>query len=167
MSFRWYVLRSKPLKEEMVWRQVNSQGIEVFYPRLRAHPVNPRARKIKPYFPGYMFIHVDLDTAGLSTFQWMPHSVGLVCFGGEPAVVPESLILAIKNRIEEIDSAGGEIFANIHQGDKIFIKDGPFEGFEAIFDVRVSGTERVRVLLEWLSGRLVPLEINVAEIQKP
>jgi transcription antitermination factor NusG len=150
----------------MVWRQIKGQGFEVFYPRLRVHPVNPRARKIKPYFPGYMFVQVDLEEAGISTFQWMPHSLGLVSFGGEPAVVTDALIHAIRTRIEEIEAAGGEIYDGLHQGDRIFIKYGPFAGYEAMFDVRVSGTERVRIFLKWLSGRLVPLELDIAEIQK-
>lgn len=166
MALRWYALRSKPRQEEMVWRQIKGQGFEVFYPRLRAHPVNPRARKIKPYFPGYMFVQVDLEEAGISTFQWMPHSLGLVSFGGEPAVVTDALIHAIRTRIEEIEAAGGEIYDGLHQGDRVFIKYGPFAGYEAMFDVRVSGTERVRIFLKWLSGRLVPLELDIAEIQK-
>jgi len=69
MALQWYALRSKPHKEEAVLHQVVTRGYEVFYPRLRVKPVNPRARKIQPYFPGYMFIHVDLEEAGLSTFN--------------------------------------------------------------------------------------------------
>ncbi len=93
MAFHWYALRSKPRKEDIVWRQCREQGYEVFYPRLRVQPVNPRARKVKAYFPGYLFTHVDLDTIGLSAFQWMPHAIGLVTFGGEPSTVPDNLIL--------------------------------------------------------------------------
>ena len=106
----WYVLRSKPCKEETVWRQAQSLDFETFYPRLRVRPVNPRSRKVRPYFPGYLFVQADLDVVGLSTFQYMPYAIGLVCFGGEPAYVQESLILAIRGRVEEIAEVGGELF---------------------------------------------------------
>lgn len=167
MAPLWYALRSKPRKEEVVWRQVRTQGFETFYPRLRVNPINPRARKVRPYFPGYLFVYADLDEVGVSLFQWMPHAVGLVSFGGEPANVPESLIHTLRKRVEEIAAAGGEVFDGLHQGDVVKISDGPFRGYEAIFDMRIPGTERVRVLLELLSNqRRVPIELSAGQIQR-
>ncbi len=167
MALYWYALRSKPRKEEVVWRQVKNQNIEVFFPRLKVQPVNPRSRKLRPYFPGYMFVQVDLDELGLSVFKWMPQTLGVVSFGEEPAIVPEHLIHAIKKRILEIDAAGGEVFDGLSPGDKVTISDGPFSGYEAIFDARVDGSERVRVLLELLNDqRQVPLELDAGQISK-
>lgn len=167
MAVQWYALRSKARKEDVVWRQVRSQGIEVFYPRLRVQPVNPRSRKLRPYFPGYMFVQVDVEQVGRSVFQWMPHALGLVTFGEEPAVVPENLIHAIRKRVGEIAEAGGELFDGLKSGDAIVIRDGPFAGFEAIFDARLPGSERVRVLLQLLSNRRqVPVELKAGQIQR-
>jgi transcriptional antiterminator RfaH len=166
MALQWYALRSKPHKEEAVLHQVVTRGYEVFYPRLRVKPVNPRARKIQPYFPGYMFIRVDLEEAGLSTFQWMTHTAGLVNFGGEPAIVPAALIHAIQRRVAEIEINRGEPVDDLHSGDRIRIQYGPFLGYEAIFDARVSGTERVRVLLKLLNDRLVLLELDADIVER-
>jgi transcription elongation factor/antiterminator RfaH len=167
MAFHWYALRSKPRKEDIIWRQCREQGYEVFYPRLRVQPVNPRARKVKAYFPGYLFVRVDLEAIGLSVFQWMPHAIGLVMFGGEPSSVPDNLIHAIKQRVEEIAAAGGEVFDGLKKGDKVLINYGPFEGYEAIFDTRLPGSERVRVLLDLLSNqRQVPVELDASNIQQ-
>jgi transcriptional antiterminator RfaH len=165
MALHWYALRSKPQKEDVVWKQVNDRGYEVFYPRLRVNPVNPRSRKFRPYFPGYLFIRADIDAVGLSTFQWLYHSTGLVSFGGEPAPVPDNLIYAIRQRVDEIVKAGGEVFDSLHKGDVVVINYGPFEGYEAIFDVRLPGTERVRVLLQFLSKRYVPVELEASHLQ--
>jgi transcription antitermination factor NusG len=167
MAHFWYALRSKPRKEDILWRQVHTRGFDAFYPRLRVNPVNPRSRKLRPYFPGYLFVYADLEVVGLSIFQWMPHSIGLVSFGGEPAIVPENLIYAIKKRVEEIAEAGGELFDGLHPGDVVRISDGPFRGYEAIFDARLPGTERVRVLLELLGNqRRVPLELKSGQIER-
>jgi transcription antitermination factor NusG len=167
MSQLWYALRSKPRKEDVVWRQVNLQGFEVFYPRLRVNPVNPRSRKVKPYFPGYLFVNADLEEVGLSVFQWMPHSLGIVKVGDEPAHVPENLIHALRKRVEEIAQAGGEVFDGLKRGDTVLISDGPFRGYEAIFDARLPGSERVRVLLELLGNqRKVPVELNAGLIRR-
>jgi transcription antitermination factor NusG len=167
MAANWYALRSKPRKEEVVWKQVRTQGFEAYFPRLRVNPVNPRSRKLRPYFPGYLFVNADLEEVGVSVFQWMPHSIGLVSFGGEPAPVPENLIYTLRKRVEEISAAGGEIFDGLQPGDVVRISDGPFRGYEAIFDTRLPGSERVRVLLELLgSQRRVPMELRAGQIQR-
>jgi transcriptional antiterminator RfaH len=165
MTLHWYALRSKPRKEEIVWKQVIERGFEVFYPRLRVNPVNPRSRRFRPYFPGYLFIQADIEAVGLSAFQWIPHTTGLVSFGGEPSPVPDNLIHAIRQRVNEITKAGGEVFDALHKGDVVRINYGPFEGYEAIFDVRLPGTERVRVLLQFLSNRYVPIELEASHLQ--
>jgi transcription elongation factor/antiterminator RfaH len=166
MSTHWYAMRSKPRKEEVLWRQLSAQGYEVYFPRLRVNPVNPRSKKLRAYFPGYMFINVDLEEVGRSTFNWMPHAIGLVSFGGEPASVPDHLVHAIRRRVEEIAEAGGELFEDLKKGDKIRISDGPFAGYEAIFDVRIPGSERVRVLIQMLSDRHLPVELRAGQIRK-
>lgn len=166
MGLNWYALRSKQRKEETVWRQARDQGLEVFYPRMRINPVNPRARKFQPYFPGYLFVKADLEVQGQSFLKWMPYSHGLVNFGGEPAVVPDNLIFAIRQRLEEISKAGGENLDGLRQGDVVQINYGPFEGYQAIFDEKLPGTERVRVLLLLLSARYVPVELAAASITK-
>jgi transcription antitermination factor NusG len=153
------VLRSKPLREMALWQQAVSQGFEVFYPRIPAPAANPRSRKIVPYFPGYMFVRVVLEEIGLSVFQWMPNAHGLICFDDTPADVPDELIDAIRARVDVIMAAGGELFLGLKRGDSVTIKSGPFAGHSAIFDARLSGSDRVRVLLEMLNSRQVPIEL--------
>ena len=165
MTDLWYAMRSKPRKEDFLWAQLRAHDIECFYPRTRVKTVNPRARKVRPYFPGYVFVCADLEKVGLSTLQWMPGAGGLVAFGGQPASVPENLIHAIRKRVEEINTAGGEARAGFKRGDPVVIREGPFAGYEAIFDARVSGDERVRVLLNLLNRPKFPLELSGAFLQ--
>jgi transcriptional antiterminator RfaH len=166
MNLQWYVLRSKPNKEMILWRELNVHGFECFYPQLRVKPVNPRSRKIRPYFPGYLFLHTDIEQAGASTFQWMPFSNGLVSFGDVLATVPENLIQAIRRHLEEINAAGGEQLAGPKRGDAVIIQGGPFDGYEAIFDACLSGRERVRVLLKLLQVRQISVEVPAAQIER-
>ena len=165
MTVRWHVLHSKPKKEAILWQQAQAQGFETFFPRLQVNSTNPRARKIKPYFPGYLFVRVDVNAVGLSTFQWMPHALGLVCFGGVPAYVPDALIFAIEQRLDEINAAGGELFYRLKKGDCVTIQDGPFAGYEAIFDTRLGGRDRVRVLLQLFNQRRVPVEVRDGQLK--
>jgi transcriptional antiterminator RfaH len=166
MDAQWYVLRSKPHKEDALWQHARSQGYEIFYPRIPVKTVNPRARKVAPYFPGYMFVRVAIQQVGVSIFQWMPHAHGLICFDSAPASVPDELVEAIRARVYAIAEAGGELFLQLQRGDALRIKSGPFAGYEAIFDERLSGGERVRVLLQMLGDRQVPLELSQAQIER-
>lgn len=166
MTGSWYALRSKPRKEEALWGQLLARGFETFYPRLRVHPVNPRARKLAPYFPGYMFVRADLGDVGPSTFNYMPFSIGLVSFGGEPAPVSEALIRDLTRRLHEIVDAGGVLFYGLTPGDPVWIQEGPFSGYEGIFDARLPGSDRVRVLLKMLSDRYVSVELEANWIEQ-
>jgi len=165
LAVNWYAIRSKPNKEDFLARQFEAQGVEVYHPRIRVRVVNPRARKVRPYFPGYIFIQVDLEEIGRSTLQWMPGAIGLVSFDGEPASVPDSLINAIRKRVDEVNASDRGVMEGLTQGQLVTIQAGPFAGHEAIFDVHLSGAERVRVLLKLINKQQLPLDLPSAQIQ--
>ena len=68
--------------------------------------------------------------------------------------------------MDEINAAGGEHLIDLKQGDLVRIQGGPFEGYEAIFDTRLEGNERVRVLLKLLRARQVSVELPASQIQR-
>ncbi|MEN6481850.1 MAG: transcription termination/antitermination NusG family protein [Anaerolineaceae bacterium] len=166
MSELWYAINSHPNKEELLFKLLTNMGLECFFPCLKVKPVNPRARKIKPYFPGYLFIKTDLNGEGTSMFQWMPYSRGIVSFGGEPAIVPDGLIQGIKNRLAEIGEESKKTIEDLQNGQPVKIIAGPFLDYEAIFDTRIDGKERVRVLLIMLNKQLLPIEMKSSQISQ-
>jgi transcription antitermination factor NusG len=157
-------MHSKPNKEELLYEQLRIREIDAYYPRIQVQPVNPRSRKRKPYFPGYLFIHVDLETLGSSTLKWMPGAQGLVDFGSDPASVPDELLQAIRKKVEQANTAGDQ-FNQFKPGEIVRIQTGPFAGYEAIFDARLPGQERVRVLLRLLSDRQVGVELSAKQLK--
>jgi transcriptional antiterminator RfaH len=166
MPLNWYALHSHPNREKAVFQELLSRRLEAFYPSLTVKPVNPRSRKERPYFPGYLFVRVDLEETGLSTLQWMPHVIRLVSHGGEPSPVPDTLIHALQRRMDQL-AAHPETatLPAVKPGDKVVIGEGPFEGYPAIFDARLPGTQRVRVLLKLLSGVLVKVDLDGEDIR--
>lgn len=166
MSQRWYVIHSKPRKESFLAEQMELRRIEVYNPQVRVQRVNPRARRIRAYFPGYVFAHLDLEKTGGSAVQYLPGATGLVTFGGEAAHVPDGLLHAIRQRVDEINAAGGELYDAIKPGETVRIQAGPFAGYEAIFDARLPGEDRVRVLLKLLRNRQMPVDLPAGQIQK-
>jgi transcription antitermination factor NusG len=161
----WYVMRAKPNKEELLYEQLRVRAIDAYYPRVRVQPVNPRARKIKPYFPGYLFVRADLDAVGISTLKWMPGALGLVDFDNDPASVPDNLLHTIRQKVEQVNVTGENRPVDFKSGEIVMIESGPFTGYKAIFDSTLPGQERVRVLLQFLFDRQVGVELSVKQIK--
>ena len=161
----WYVMHSKPNKEELLYEQLSVRNIDAYYPRIKVQPVNPRARTRKPYFPGYLFIKADLDALGPSALRWMPGALGLVDFGSYPASVPDELLQAIRKKVEHINALDENQAEGFRTGEVVTIQTGPFAGYHAIFDSRLPGHERVRVLLQMLSDRQVGVELFAGQIR--
>ena len=166
MNANWYVLRSKPCKELFLAGELLARKLEAYCPVLHVKPVNPRARKIKPYFPGYLFIHIDVQNVKLSSICWMPGAIGPVCMGEEPASVPDELVRAIRKKVDAINANGGEVLAGLRAGDKVLVEDGPFAGYHGIFDSRLPGNDRVRILLDLLKNRQMRLDLPVSQVKQ-
>jgi transcription antitermination factor NusG len=168
MTAFWFVLQSKPRKEEFLCGQLASHRLEFYCPRIPVRTVNPRARKMMPYFPGYVFVHVDLEQVQLSSLRWMPGALGVVSVDREPAYVPESLLAAIRTRVSDFNRFSGNAGpARFQAGADVLIQYGPFAGYKAIFDAGLPGSERVRVLLSLLRGRQIRMELPSNFIELP
>ena len=65
------------------------------------------------------------------------------------------------------------VLQELRVGDRVRVTGGPFEGYEGVFDARLSGADRVRVLLELIgefqlrsAQRAVSVELNVGNITR-
>ena len=161
----WYVMHSKPRKEAALRERLRIQRIEVFFPSIRVKSVNPRAQKEQPFFPGYLFIHVDLEQISVSELRRIPGSTGIVCYGGEPASIEDALVRTIQKQIEDIAESNYIYIDRFKSGDRVVINDGPFSNYKAMFDCRLSGQDRVRVFLELLQGQKMRLELSAQHLQ--
>ena len=161
----WYAIQSKPQKEDLLCEQLRMREIETFFPRIRVQPVNPRARRIKPYFPGYVFACVDLEQVGQSTLDWTPGAIGMVNFGGEPAPVSDHLISGLRQHLDMINDSANDMSGRFQPGDVVAIHWGPFAGYEAVFDACLPGRERVKVLLKMLESYQMQIELPIHQIE--
>jgi len=160
MSQSWYVLQSKPNKEDFLFSQLQQRDIEVYYPRLRVEPVNPRSRKVRPFFPGYLFVNVDLEQTPLSSIAYVPGINRVVSFDQKPAIVPDEIIQAIIQNVERINENPDMQYNQLQPGDPVTIQNGPFEGYEAIFDTRLKGSERIRLFVKLLQGQQIRVQVD-------
>lgn len=143
---QWYLIRTKPGKERWVRDQLSSTLPDVFLPMLRARM--PRwgrlAVSVAPLFPCYVFARFDLSVRYFD-IKYLPGVQGLVSAGTDPLIVPETIVQEIKLRgVNDVVEIHEKPFDN---GQVVRVVEGPFRGFEAIFDRYLSGAERVAILL--------------------
>lgn len=159
MSLSWYVLHSKPNREKFLFSQLQYREIETYFPRVHVEPVNPRARKIRPFFPGYLFVHVDFNEIPLSSLTYVPGVHQVVSFEYDPAIVPDDVISIIKSNLERLNREPKKSKPKFKHGDLVEVKGGPFEGYQAIFDEALKGSDRVRLLINLLHGQQVRVQV--------
>ena len=150
--------------EACVAGQLGFHQIEYFYPAFHVRPVNPRSHKIKPFFPGYLFVQLELGSPSSAILRWMPGTVGLVDFDNIPAPVPDNLIIAIRQRVQKLLN-GGRTSARFKPGEAVRVVEGPLTGLKGIFDLNLSGSQRVRVLLKILGEHFTRVELPAGDIE--
>jgi transcriptional antiterminator RfaH len=142
----WYLVRTKSSKERWVCDQLSGKIPEAFLPLLEArtsHWGRP-AWSILPLFPCYVFARFDLE-AQYFDVRYLPGIQGIVSAGRDPLVVPIAVVDEIKRRgVDGIVRIQAKPF---DPGERVRVAEGPFRGFEAVFERYLSGAERVALLL--------------------
>jgi transcriptional antiterminator RfaH len=164
LQANWYALHSHAHKESFLQAELTARGFNAYYPCLHVKPVNPRSHKIRPYFPGYLFVQLDADHIRETDLRWMPHSYGLVSFGDEPSPVPEALINRIRQQLDTAHTPPAPV--TFAKGEPVELRQDLFRGYEAVFDATLAGTERVRVLLKLLNNNPIAVEVNLDQVKK-
>lgn len=161
----WYLVHTKPRQEQRALLNLTQQGYECYLPLLATEKLRQGVVKMvqEPLFSRYLFTRLDTGLAGKS---WGPirSTIGvcrLVTFGVEPAKVQDSLIDLLR---AQHDSAHHEPARLFRPGDSVQIKDGPFAGLQAIYQM-ADGENRAMVLIEILS-KPSRLAISPASLRK-
>ncbi|MDR7435540.1 MAG: transcription termination/antitermination NusG family protein [Armatimonadota bacterium] len=164
---KWYVMQTKPHNESRVITHIKlrTQEVDVFLPKIEVvrKRRGRRIRSLEPLFPSYLFVYMHLNPATWQAVRWAPGVRRILGDGESPLEVPEGLIQTIWERVAPLGFV--RVGLNLTPGMRVRVKNGPFAGFEGIFERPTSRKERVRVLLEFL-GSLRPVEIDPLDLEQ-
>lgn len=157
----WYVVYSKPHKEEQVQFHLGLKGIESFFPRLKFPTGNAGKRSVTPLFPNYLFVRMDLSCEA-HCVVWSPGVKRIVSCGDTPIALEEDVVRFLKDRAD----ASGIIEAKSQwsAGQQVEISGGPFDGFVGIIENPPNAKGRVKILLKLLS-RQISVKLGVEFIR--
>lgn len=160
----WYVVYTKPNSEKRVAMALKERGLETFLPEITVRSSDQNKKRVA-FFPGYMFVRIDLKVDNPSHWIWMPGVRYIVAYGDQPVPVPNEVINLIRNKLREREAFHTKLVHGIRPGDTVKITDGPFEGMLAVFSGPTTPDARVQVLLGGLSN-LARLRISPASLEK-
>ncbi len=157
----WYVVYSKPHKEEQAQCHLRAKGVDVFFPRLNVTRATANRKRIIPLFPSYLFVRIRLDTEA-HRVMWSPGVKRIVSFGEQPVPLDGDIV----DFLQRQTGTDGAIKARsrLHSGQEVEIRGGPFDGLLGIIQDPPDAKGRVRVLLRLLSRR-ISVKMGVEFIQ--
>jgi transcriptional antiterminator RfaH len=163
MAVEWYLLRTKAGEERRANAHLARFADETFLPLMkgRVRRWGKQVDVIVPLFACYLFAVFDLERE----YNHVRHTSGVqyvVQYGGESAVVPESIIRELKARCARgpIEIPKRKFLA----GETVRVVGGPFREFEGIFERNLSGPERVAILLSAMgAGARVVMPSSMVE----
>jgi len=160
----WYVIQTKPKKEEEAKSYLSSKGVEVFGPLMENFLLrNGRmSKELKSLFPGYIFGKFDL-AQNYPLVRWAKGVKKVLGFGEYPTPISEEVVEIIRERT---DTRGVvRLKSQFQANDVIRIKTGPLKDLLGIFERWMPDGERVRILLSLMSYQPV-VEMHYSMIEK-
>jgi transcriptional antiterminator RfaH len=159
-------VQTKPTAEETVQQHLRNANYETFLPKIRTM-VKGGGRtmsRVRPLFPAYLFVHMDLSDANL--YHMIKYTRGvrkILGDGALPVPVPDEMIEIIKERIDGEGIIEQRI--TMSKGDEVRIRSGVFRDLVGILDKPVTASGRVKVLLK-IMHHTVTCEMSAGEIEK-
>ncbi|MEZ4683751.1 MAG: transcription termination/antitermination NusG family protein [Caldilineaceae bacterium] len=151
----WYLLYTKPQKEQLVSQQLEDRGLETYFPVLRFERGYNRGIRLEPFFPHYLFIHADMMKEWSGDMRWLIGMRSVVHVEGRPTIVPDQVVETVRQRLEPFQDRVLQPGEWLYQpGQRVTVKSGPFAGMEAIFQRGFKGSERVQILLRILGSEI-------------
>ena len=161
----WFVIQTKPKKEEEAKFYLSPKGLEIFSPLMEDFVTRNGItnKQFKPLFPSYIFGKFELEK-DYPLVRWGRGVKKVLGLGGNyPTPISEEVVDLIKRRTDSDDIARKCYY--FESNDRVRIKSGPLKDLLGIFERWVSDGDRVRVLLN-LIGYQPAVEMHYSMIEK-
>ena len=158
----WYAIFTRHQHEKSVALSLSNKNHEVFLPLYRSvRRWQDRAKSLwLPLFPCYLFVREGMDRQ--LQIVTTPGVVHVVKWGGQPAIVPQAQLDAVRQMVES--RLPVEAHALLQAGDRVRVKTGPLMGLEGIL-TRKKGIARLVVSIAML-GRSAAVEIDGLYVER-
>jgi transcriptional antiterminator NusG len=180
---RWYVVhtysgfeqkakaaleeRVRSLRQHEETRAIADRFGDVVVPVERVQELGKGGqRKVsnRKFFPGYIFVNMELDDETWHVVKDTPKVTGFVGHSTSPPEVPASEVEAIKQQMEE-GALRPKPKVLFEVGEAVKVVDGPFQDFNGTVEEVRPEKGKVRVLIS-IFGRATPVELDFVQVEK-
>jgi len=158
----WFAIYTRHQHEKTIAQVLTAKGLQVFLPLYNStRRWKDRSVQLSlPLFPCYLFLRgmVERRLQVVTT----PGIVSILSVNGEPAVIPESEIEAVRKAIELGNRVEPHPF--LRTGDRVRVIAGPLQGVEGIL-IRKKNLYRLVLSVELLE-RSAAVEVDVSSVER-
>lgn len=159
----WYAVHTRPRHEKVVAEELWRREIESFLPLREVMSKWKDRRKLVqfPLFPGYLFVHAEIESRRLDILK-VASVVRILGFNGKPEPVPGGQIQSVKTLV--YSELPFDPYPDLIVGDSVRIIRGPLRGLTGRL-VEKKNLHKF-VLTVDLIQQSVACEIDAADVQR-
>jgi transcription termination/antitermination protein NusG len=173
----WYVLKVQSSREDTIrdalQRRVKIQGLESYFgqivvPTEKITEIRNNKKRIveRKTYPGYIMVQMELNEKTWFTVRETPGVGDFVGAHGKPTKMTEGEVNQMLNQEEEKTTAETpKVRIDVERGDRVKIKDGPFENFEGTVEEVIEGRGLVKVMLI-IFNRPTPVDLEYWQVER-
>lgn len=180
MEKKWFVLRVQSNKEDKVKkdleRRIKIQGIgnlipKILVPSEKVSEIKGGKKRIaeKKIYPGYVIAEIEVDEKGqIPEKVWyairdVPGAGDFVGGDRKPIAMTD---LEAEKILKEVECGEEKPKAKIvfHKGDKVKVKEGPFENFDGVVEEVLPASGCVKLMLT-IFGRSTSVELEYWQLE--
>jgi len=174
-EFKWYIVNTHSgfeaaakasIEKRMEVAKLQDRFGEILIPAENVVDLVKGVKKTKTrkFFPGYMFIQMDMTDETWHLVKDSMKVSGFVGNGGKPAVIPVSEVEKVTQQME-VGAEKPKPMVNFSVGEEVVVTDGPFSNFNGSVEEINEEKGKLKVLVS-IFGRPTPVELDFGQVDK-
>jgi transcriptional antiterminator NusG len=173
----WYVLKVQSSREDTIrdalLRRVKIQGLQQYFgkivvPTEKITEIRNNKKRIveRKTYPGYIMVQMELNEKTWFLVRETPGVGDFVGAHGTPTKMTDAEVNQMLHQEEEKTTAETpKVRIDVERGDRVKIKDGPFENFEGTVEEVIEGRGLVKVMLI-IFNRPTPVDLEYWQLER-
>jgi transcription termination/antitermination protein NusG len=173
----WYVLKVQSSREDTIrdalQRRVKIQGLQKYFgqivvPTEKITEIRNNKKRVveRKTYPGYIMVQMELNEKTWYLVRETPGVGDFVGAHGTPTKMTETEVNQMLHQEEEKTTAETpRVRIPVERGDRVKIRDGPFENFEGTVEEVIEGRGLVKVMLI-IFNRPTPVDLEYWQVER-
>jgi len=172
----WYVLKVQSSREDTIRdaleRRVKIQGLQAYFGRIvvpteKITEIRNNKKRVveRKTYPGYIMVEMELNEKTWFTVRETPGVGDFVGAHGTPTKMTETEVNQMLGQETAKAEEAPKVRIDVERGDRVKIKDGPFENFEGTVEEVIEQRGLVKVMLI-IFNRPTPVDLEYWQVER-